>query len=114
MQLSALQCAIRGECNNRCFVRDGLRGLAAYLDRSCAPCHTREISTNSTILTVDQDLVDRYGDCLVIQALSQGMDRLIPVVVAQLVDTLAPLGILARNDPKVRALEPAQGLGLRP
>jgi 23S rRNA (cytosine1962-C5)-methyltransferase len=50
-------------------------------------------------------IVDRYGDYLVIQALSQGMDRLIPVVVAQLVEMLAPAGILARNDPKVRLLE---------
>jgi 23S rRNA (cytosine1962-C5)-methyltransferase len=50
-------------------------------------------------------IVDRYGEHLVVQALSQGMDRLVPVVVAQLVETLAPLGILARNDPKVRLLE---------
>lgn len=50
-------------------------------------------------------IVDRYGDYLVIQALSQGMDRLTPVVVNHLVETLQPKGILARNDPKVRALE---------
>jgi 23S rRNA (cytosine1962-C5)-methyltransferase len=50
-------------------------------------------------------IVDRYGDYLVVQTLSQGMDRLMPVVVQQLVDVLAPAGILARNDPKVRALE---------
>jgi 23S rRNA (cytosine1962-C5)-methyltransferase len=50
-------------------------------------------------------IVDRYGDYLVLQALSQGMDRLIPAVVAQLVETLSPAGILARNDPKVRSLE---------
>jgi 23S rRNA (cytosine1962-C5)-methyltransferase len=50
-------------------------------------------------------IVDRYGDHLVIQTLSQGMDRLTPVVVRHLVETLAPAGILARNDPKVRALE---------
>ena len=50
-------------------------------------------------------VVDRYGDHLVVQALSQGMDRLLPVIVEQLVATLAPAGILARHDPKVRALE---------
>jgi 23S rRNA (cytosine1962-C5)-methyltransferase len=50
-------------------------------------------------------VVDRYGEHLVVQALSQGMDRLLPVIVQQLVETLAPAGILARNDPKVRALE---------
>jgi 23S rRNA (cytosine1962-C5)-methyltransferase len=50
-------------------------------------------------------IVDRYGDYLVVQALSQGMDRLTPVIVNHLVETLEPKGILARNDPKVRALE---------
>ena len=50
-------------------------------------------------------VVDRYGDYAVVQALSQGMDRLLPVIVAQLVETLSPAGILARNDPKVRTLE---------
>ena len=50
-------------------------------------------------------VVDRYGDYLVVQALSQGMDRLLPAVTAMLVELLAPAGILARNDPRVRALE---------
>jgi 23S rRNA (cytosine1962-C5)-methyltransferase len=50
-------------------------------------------------------IVDRYADYLVVQALSQGMDRLLPDIVAMLVDLLTPTGILARNDPKVRTLE---------
>ena len=50
-------------------------------------------------------VVDRYGDYLVVQALSQGMDRLLPAITSMLVDLLKPAGILARNDPKVRALE---------
>ena len=50
-------------------------------------------------------IVDRYGDYLAVQALSQGMDRLLPATIAILVDLLKPHGILARNDPKVRALE---------
>jgi 23S rRNA (cytosine1962-C5)-methyltransferase len=50
-------------------------------------------------------VVDRYGDYLVIQALSQGMDRLVPAITMIVVDLLKPAGILARNDPKVRALE---------
>jgi 23S rRNA (cytosine1962-C5)-methyltransferase len=50
-------------------------------------------------------VVDRYGDCLVVQALSQGMDRLMPVVVAALNERLHPRGILARNDPRARALD---------
>jgi 23S rRNA (cytosine1962-C5)-methyltransferase len=50
-------------------------------------------------------IVDRYGDYLVVQALSQGMDRLMPVVVDALGDRLHPRGILARNDPRARLLE---------
>lgn len=50
-------------------------------------------------------VVDRYGDYLVVQALSQGMDRLLPVVVSALQERLRPRGILARNDPRTRTLE---------
>jgi 23S rRNA (cytosine1962-C5)-methyltransferase len=50
-------------------------------------------------------VVDRYADCLVVQTLSQGMDRLLPFVTERLVEMLRPAGILARNDPKVRTLE---------
>ncbi len=50
-------------------------------------------------------IVDRYGEYLVVQALSQGMDRLMPVVVSALTDLLRPRGILARNDPRARVLE---------
>ena len=50
-------------------------------------------------------VVDRYGDYLVVQALSQGMDRLLPAITGLLVDRLNPAGILARNDPRVRLLE---------
>jgi len=50
-------------------------------------------------------IVDRYGDYLVVQALSQGMDRLLPDIADILAETAAPVGILTRNDSKVRALE---------
>ncbi|MGH9239842.1 MAG: class I SAM-dependent rRNA methyltransferase [Vicinamibacterales bacterium] len=50
-------------------------------------------------------VVDRYDDYLVIQALSQGVDRLLPAITEHLRELLQPAGILARNDPKVRALE---------
>jgi 23S rRNA (cytosine1962-C5)-methyltransferase len=50
-------------------------------------------------------IVDRYGEYLVVQALSQGMDRLLPVVVRALNERLHPLGILARNDPRARTLD---------
>jgi 23S rRNA (cytosine1962-C5)-methyltransferase len=50
-------------------------------------------------------IVDRYGDYLVIQALSQGMDRLLPAITGALNELLHPRGILARNDPRARLLE---------
>src|SRR5829696_4393550 len=50
-------------------------------------------------------VVDRYGDYLVVQALSQGIDRLLPAITRMLEERLRPRGILARNDPRARALD---------
>ena len=50
-------------------------------------------------------IVDRYADVLVVQTLSQGMDRQLPLICELLADIVRPRGILARNDPKVRGLE---------
>jgi 23S rRNA (cytosine1962-C5)-methyltransferase len=54
-------------------------------------------------------IADVYGTdaarYLVIQTLTQAMDRLRPVIVRVLAERLRPAGILARNDPKVRRLE---------
>jgi 23S rRNA (cytosine1962-C5)-methyltransferase len=50
-------------------------------------------------------IVDRYGDYLVVQALSQGVDRLLADFAQLLIELLQPAGILARNDPRVRLLE---------
>jgi 23S rRNA (cytosine1962-C5)-methyltransferase len=50
-------------------------------------------------------IVDRYGEYLVVQALSQGTDRLLPQILSILNDRLQPRGILARNDPRARLLE---------
>jgi 23S rRNA (cytosine1962-C5)-methyltransferase len=50
-------------------------------------------------------IVDRYGEYLVVQTLSQGMDRILPVVTTALDEALHPRGILARNDPRTRVLE---------
>jgi 23S rRNA (cytosine1962-C5)-methyltransferase len=50
-------------------------------------------------------VVDRYGDYLVTQALSQGTDRLLPDLITLLVELTGAKGILARNDPRVRLLE---------
>lgn len=50
-------------------------------------------------------IVDRYGDYLVVQTLSQGTERHKEVLVDLLNELYAPKGILERNDPRVRLLE---------
>jgi 23S rRNA (cytosine1962-C5)-methyltransferase len=50
-------------------------------------------------------IVDRYGDYLIVQTLSQGMEKLTPAIVEALNEIVTPQGILARNDPRARLLE---------
>jgi 23S rRNA (cytosine1962-C5)-methyltransferase len=50
-------------------------------------------------------VVDRYGDYLSVQTLSQGTERAKAEIVAALADLLKPKGIVERNDPRVRTLE---------
>jgi 23S rRNA (cytosine1962-C5)-methyltransferase len=50
-------------------------------------------------------IIDRYGSCFVIQTLSQGMDRLKPVIVDILCRDFVSLSVIERNDAAVRALE---------
>jgi len=50
-------------------------------------------------------VVDRYGDYLAVQTLSQSTDRLKDLFLQILIELFSPKGILERNDPKVRLLE---------
>ena len=50
-------------------------------------------------------VVDRYADWLSIQTLSQGTERLKPLLVELLDELLSPRGIVERNDAHVRDLE---------
>jgi 23S rRNA (cytosine1962-C5)-methyltransferase len=50
-------------------------------------------------------IVDKYADVLVVQALSQGMDRCLRTLLPILVELTGARGVLARNDPRVRLLE---------
>jgi 23S rRNA (cytosine1962-C5)-methyltransferase len=50
-------------------------------------------------------IVDRYGDCFVVQTLSQGMERMKCAVVEILQKEFVPRAILERNDVAVRSLE---------
>jgi len=50
-------------------------------------------------------IVDRYGDHLVIQTLSQGAENILKELAAVLLELFQPLSILLRNDLSVRGLE---------
>jgi len=50
-------------------------------------------------------IVDRYGDYIVLQTLSQATERLKTLFVEILLEMFSPKGILERNDPRVRLLE---------
>jgi 23S rRNA (cytosine1962-C5)-methyltransferase len=50
-------------------------------------------------------VVDRYGDYLVVQALTQSADRLLPLFTSILNERYQPRSIVLRNDGKVRELE---------
>ncbi|MHB8173953.1 MAG: class I SAM-dependent rRNA methyltransferase [Nitrospirota bacterium] len=50
-------------------------------------------------------IVDKYGDWLSVQVLTQGMEGLLPEVLDALREVYNPAGIVLRNDAKLRALE---------
>ncbi|HEX3559394.1 MAG TPA: class I SAM-dependent rRNA methyltransferase [Pyrinomonadaceae bacterium] len=50
-------------------------------------------------------IVDRYGDVLVLQTLSQGTESVKALMVELLVEEFAPHAVVERNDVRVRALE---------
>lgn len=56
-------------------------------------------------LIIDRYGGDKYGPYLVLQSLTQGMDRAQAEIVECLTDLLSPAGILARNDASIRKLE---------
>jgi 23S rRNA (cytosine1962-C5)-methyltransferase len=93
-----------GESLPDTFLRDRLQSAIRWREtiaagaRTCRLVHGGGDGLPSLV-------VDRYGDYLSIQTLSQGMDALKAEVVAILVELLAPKGIFERNDPRVRLLE---------
>ncbi|MCS7024749.1 MAG: class I SAM-dependent rRNA methyltransferase [Bryobacteraceae bacterium] len=50
-------------------------------------------------------IVDRYGDYLVLQTLTQGMDRLLPEISLCLQELFSPQALIARNDAPTRSKE---------
>jgi 23S rRNA (cytosine1962-C5)-methyltransferase len=50
-------------------------------------------------------IVDKYGDLLVIQTLSQGTERVKDLLVELLIEELSPHAVIERNDARVREIE---------
>jgi 23S rRNA (cytosine1962-C5)-methyltransferase len=94
----------RGESLPDSFLRDRLQAAIAWRQtvapgaEACRLVHGEGDGLPSLI-------VDRYGDHLVVQTLSQATDRLKGEIVAALQDLVRPAGVLERNDPRVRGLE---------
>jgi 23S rRNA (cytosine1962-C5)-methyltransferase len=89
---------------DRAFLAERLRRAAAYrklVVENSEAC--RLVYSEADLLP--SLIVDRYGDYLVIQTLSQATERLKGLFAEILVETLSPKGVLERNDPKVRLLE---------
>ncbi|MGA7622586.1 MAG: class I SAM-dependent rRNA methyltransferase [Candidatus Acidiferrales bacterium] len=88
----------------RSFFAERLRQAAAYRQTVV------ENSESYRLVYGESDglpsiVIDRYGDYLVLQTLSQGSERQKQLIVKLLVELFSPKGILERNDPKVRLLE---------
>jgi 23S rRNA (cytosine1962-C5)-methyltransferase len=89
---------------DRAFFSARFRRAAAYRDlvvESSDAC--RLVYGEADLLP--SVIVDRYGDYLVLQTLSQSSDRLKSLFVEILVELFSPKGVVERNDPKVRMLE---------
>jgi 23S rRNA (cytosine1962-C5)-methyltransferase len=88
---------------------DGRLGAAARLRASLDIDSTAWRLVNGESDGLPATVVDRYGDdtgvYFVVQTLSQASERWLPMLIDALVAQFQPVGIVVRNDPKVRQLE---------
>jgi 23S rRNA (cytosine1962-C5)-methyltransferase len=89
---------------DRAFFAARIRRAAAYRDRVVENSEACRLVYSEADL-LPSVIIDRYGDYLVLQTLSQASDRLKGTLVDILVELFSPKGIVERNDPKVRLLE---------
>lgn len=94
----------RGEWPGDEVFAQRLRDAIAYREALAIPGEAyRLVHAEADLLPAT--IVDRYGEYLVVQSLSQAADRREPWLVQQLGKLLGPRGIVARNDPRVREFE---------
>lgn len=89
---------------DRSFFRERLSAALQYRRRVVAGTEAYRLVHGEGDL-LPALIVDRYQDYLVLQTLSQGMDRAKADIVAALTELLAPRGIFERNDAPVRQKE---------
>ena len=86
------------------FLAERIRAAAEFRKKVAAGAEAyRLVASEGDLLP--SLIIDRYGDCFVIQTLSQGMERFKSSVVEILQREFAPRSILERNDAAVRKLE---------
>jgi 23S rRNA (cytosine1962-C5)-methyltransferase len=89
---------------DRAFFAERLRRAAAYRETVVENTDAYRLVHGEADL-LPSIVIDRYGDYLVLQTLSQASERQKDSIVEILVELFSPRGILERNDPKVRLLE---------
>ena len=94
----------RDERVDRAFLAERIRAAAAYRERVVEETDSWRVVYGEADL-LPSLIVDRYGDVLVVQTLSQGTEKLKAQIVEILAELFSPRGILERNDPKTRQLE---------
>jgi len=90
--------------DERTFFRERLRAAIAYRETIAKDVQALRL-VHGEADGLPALVIDRYGEFVVIQTLSQGMDRRIGLLTELIVELLRPRGVLARNDAKVRRLE---------
>jgi 23S rRNA (cytosine1962-C5)-methyltransferase len=90
--------------DERTFFRERLGAAIAYREAIAPGVRTLRL-VHGEADGLPALVIDRYAEFVVIQTLSQGMDRRIGLLTELVVELLQPRGVLARNDAKVRRLE---------
>jgi len=89
---------------DRAFLAERIQAAAAYREQIARNAEAyRVVAAEGDLLP--SLVIDRYGECYVIQTLSQGMELLKPAIVDILKEHFSPRTIIERNDVAVRALE---------
>jgi len=88
---------------DRSFFAKRIRDAWVYRQQMCDPDSCRLIYSESDFLP--GLVVDKYGDVLVLQSLSLGIERIKDMIADLLMEIVRPMGIWERSDVPVRRLE---------